>query len=284
MNKYKILQYGVDYVFLNNINMKGSRPKKQVYDIKSNRRAIFKYENYECTEACSEKMSYEIAKLLGYKCAKIELARDENGVIGILNYLFTDTKNSEHIDAVSYINTENEDRKKFYTIENIENCLNKLDKKLFNDFLKIMVFDAFVGETDRHEENWGITIKEGKHKISPLYDNGCNLLRTFKNEKELEKYTERGNKNFNAFIHRSKTYIYNSENGKRYTHFELLEKLKENHEKELKKEIKKLEKISRKDIEKIVNKIPNELMTDLHKEYVIKYLVIRKEIMLKIIK
>lgn len=47
-------------------------------NIKNKEFAIFKYEKYQCTEACSEKLSYEIAKLLRYKCAKIELARDKD--------------------------------------------------------------------------------------------------------------------------------------------------------------------------------------------------------------
>lgn len=77
MRKYTIKEPKRDFIFLTNINMKGTREKRLVYDIKSKQKAIFKYEKYECTESCSEKISYEIAKILNYKCAKIELARDE---------------------------------------------------------------------------------------------------------------------------------------------------------------------------------------------------------------
>ena len=45
-----------------------------------------------------------------------------------------------------------------------------------------MIFDALVGEQDRHEENWGIKKFENKYEISPLYDNGDSLLANFKNE------------------------------------------------------------------------------------------------------
>ena len=54
--------------------------------------------------------------------------------------------------------------------------------------MKILIFDALVGEQDRHEENWGIIRKDGTYKLSPLYDNGDNLLRQF--------YDESYNKNF----------------------------------------------------------------------------------------
>ena len=50
-------------------------------------------------------------------------------------------------------------------------------------------FNALIGETDRHEENWGITSNSNnKYRISPLYDNGCNLLRYFKNTEYANKY------------------------------------------------------------------------------------------------
>lgn len=60
-----------------------------------------------CSEACSEKLNYEIAKVLGYECAHIELALDENDTLGILNYLFVDTHEEEHIDAIAYIKKNN---------------------------------------------------------------------------------------------------------------------------------------------------------------------------------
>jgi serine/threonine protein kinase HipA of HipAB toxin-antitoxin module len=43
---------------------------------------------------------------------------------------------------------------------------------LFSGFIGIMIFDALVGETDRHEENWGILKYQDYYQISPLYDNG----------------------------------------------------------------------------------------------------------------
>lgn len=283
MDKYTIKQPNIDFIFLNDPrNMKGSRKKRLVYDIKNEEKAMFKYEEYNCTESCSEKISYEISKLLGYDCAKIELAKDEYGTLGILNYIFLDLRKEEHSDAVSYLNPNGKSIKEFYTIENIEKCLNDIDKNLFKDFLKIMVFDALVGETDRHEENWGILLKNGKYKISPLYDNGCNLLREFKNEKLLNDYSE-GKKDFNAYINRSKSLIYNPKSGKKYTHFELIKKLKETHQVEIEREINKLNKITNEEIEEIVNKIPNELMTDIHKQFIVKYLIIRKQKLLKII-
>ena len=139
MKKYEIKKFKKDFIFIQEINNKGSREKRTAID-KKGKKAIFKYEGYKCSEACSEKLSYEIAKILKYDCAHIELARDEKGTLGILNYLFVDIRKEEHIDAVAYIKKNNEERKQFHTLKNIKNCLDELDKKLFYEFLKILIF------------------------------------------------------------------------------------------------------------------------------------------------
>lgn len=283
MKKYFIKTPKKDFKFLEiNYNVKGSRKKKLVIDNRGNR-VFFKYEHsdYEVSEACSEKMSYEIANILGYECAKIELARDLAGNLGVLNYLFIDIGNVEHMDAVSYLNIHGDERPKYYTISNIEETLNKLDKKLFKDFMKILIFDALVGEQDRHEENWGIEKIGGKYKLSPLYDNGCNLLREFRDLDYANSYYS-GKKDFDAYINRSKTIIYKEDNKTKYRHFELIEYLNNIYHKEIQKEINNLNKLTDKDIEKIVDRIPDELLDKKHKEHIIIYLKKRRDILLGI--
>ncbi len=282
MKKYEIKKAGIDFRFIPEINNKGTREKRTVLDNNGNK-AIFKYEMYDksCSEACSEKLSYEIAKVLGYRCAHIELALDENNVLGILNYLFVDVHEEEHIDAIAYIKKNNQIREQFYTLKNIKKCLDMLNEDLFYEFLKIMVFDALVGEQDRHEENWGITRKNRKYKLSPLYDNGCNLLREFYKKENAEKYYT-GQKSFESYIKRSKTLIY-KEDGSRYKHFELIEELYKTYPNEITMEIKNLEKLSNTKIENIVNKIPDNIITTKHKEYIINYIKIRKNCLLNII-
>lgn len=283
MEKYKIKKAGKDFRFIPEINNKGTREKRIVLDNKENK-AIFKYEMYNknCSEACSEKLSYEIAKVLGYECAHIELALDENNKLGILNYLFVNIHEEEHIDAIAYIKKENEKRSEFYTLENIKKILDTLNTDLFYQFLKIMIFDALIGEQDRHEENWGMIKKNGIYKLSPLYDNGCNLLREFHEKEYAEKYYS-GLKDFNSYIRRSKTLIYKND-GSTYKHFELIEDLYKKYPEQIKKEILNLEKLTDLKIENIVNKIPDNIITEKHKEYIIKYIKERKILLLNIIK
>lgn len=112
MEQYPIKKPNRDFKFSETTpNTKGTRVKKLIIDNKG-RKAFFKYEGngYLVSEACSEKMCYEIAKILGYDCARIELAKDHEGTLGVLNYLFIGIGNTEHIDAVSYLNIHDNER------------------------------------------------------------------------------------------------------------------------------------------------------------------------------
>ena len=282
MSKYPIKKNNIDFKFEENIvSSKGTRAKRMVRDIRDNSKAFFKYrgKDYNTSELCSEKMCYEIAKVLGYACAKIELAIDEKNEYGVLNYVFL-KEGEEHTDIAHFINPSGKKQKDFYTLENIKQTLDGIDENLWFGFIRIMIFDALVGEQDRHEENWGISNDNGKESISPLYDNGCNLLDKFKSEQYAKKYYDEIN--FEKFIYKSKTQIYNSFTNKKYKHFELIEVLNNKYHEFVQKELIKLNKLNDETIEDIVNRIPDEMLTEKHKEYIIKYLKKRRNILLNI--
>lgn len=284
IDKYKVYEEGKDFVFetIQDTNTKGTRVKKIAVDTSSYKTAYFKYEKYNCSESCSEKMCYEIAKILGYPCAHIELAKDRRGIVGILNYLFIDRDREEHHDAIDFINKNEEETKEYYTIENIKKCLDDIDEKLFYDFLKIMVFDALVGETDRHAENWGITIDSNGYRLSPLYDNGDNLLRDFKNESFAEKYYN-GIKLFSSYVFGAWSLIYKDDHSGKYKSLDLVAELYRRYPEQIKNEILNLKKLTPEIIEEVVNKIPDDLLTKMHKKYIINYLKERKRLLEEII-
>lgn len=285
MKKYKIKKLGINFKFLyNDTIVRGSR--KKLLAITNKREiAMFKYEreDYICSESCSEKIAYEIAKVLRFECARIDLAYDNVGKIGVLNYYFSNVYKSSHTDIVAYLNKNFTDRNNYYTVSNIKSVLDEIDSNLFKGFIRIMIFDALIGEQDRHEENWGIITKNDKFYISPLYDNGDSLLREFKNYDIAKKYYD-GIKNFDSYIERSKTIIYKENNIEKYKHFELIQYLYDNYTMLVIPEIKNLELLTDRLINKIVNRIPDELLTNKHKEYIILYLIKRRNILLNIIK
>ena len=145
-----------------------------------------------------------------------------------------------------------------------------------------MIFDALIGEQDRHEENWGITEYNNKYEISPLYDNGDSLLREFRNISNAKKYYN-NIKDFDAYINRSKCIVYKENHKNCYKHFELIKVLYDKYPDYVIPEVKKLKKLTDSVIKDIVNKIPDNLLTIKHKEYIISYLIKRRNLLLKII-
>lgn len=283
MKKYPIKLQKKDFKFINtNQTAKGTRTKRFIID-SHGKRAFFKYEvkDRNLSEACSEKMAYEIAKILNIPCAKIELARDSNGELGVLNYFFVDNKNTEHVDAIAYINNENTSRPSFYTISNIKYILDSIDHSLFKSFIRMQIFDALIGEQDRHEENWGILYTGKSYIFSPLYDNGDSLLNFFKDDTIADNYYN-GIKSFDSYINNSKTFIYKEGTQKRYKHFELIKELNNKYHDIVQNELRMLENLTDKKIEIVVNQIPDALLTKKHKTYIIEYLKRRRDILKKI--
>ena len=77
MNKYNVKKIDSNYFVVNDGPIpKGARKKVMLIDKTTKAYIMFKYEreDYNCSEACSEKIAYEIARILNYECAKIELA------------------------------------------------------------------------------------------------------------------------------------------------------------------------------------------------------------------
>jgi hypothetical protein len=49
------------------------------------------------------------------------------------------------------------------------------DFQLELEFIIIPVFDAFIGNQDRHCYNWGIIDEKNGYRLAPIYDSGASL-------------------------------------------------------------------------------------------------------------
>lgn len=286
ISKYPVLQYGSNkdfYYSEERIVLKGKREKKLVDA--GGKKAFLKYqaEGYVTSELCSEKIAYELAKELGFECARVELARDENGKLGILNYLFSNPPKIKHTDIAAYLKEASSDRAHFYTLTNIKSVLDNINADLFRGFVRIMLFDTLIGEQDRHEENWGVLEdSNGIVRISPLYDNGDSLARDLASYEKIMEY-ESGTKNFETYSNRSLTCIMKEPEdiidgiSRKYRHFELIDKLITDYPELVQNEVLPILALEDKKIEKIVHKVPSDFLTEMHKAYIIKYIIMRKQ-------
>jgi hypothetical protein len=77
------------------------------------------------------------------------------------------------------------ERRKIYKLSLVIQALknyvrkNKTSKSVWKQFFELLVFDALIGGTDRHYNNWGILEKADDSKfirLAPAFDNGISLL------------------------------------------------------------------------------------------------------------
>lgn len=287
-NDYPILQFGKDFFYSKKETILTGKRIKKLVETKDGE-AILKYppNNYITSEVCSEKIAHELANKLNFDCARIELAECEDGTIGILSFLFVSPPNITHTDASAILktpDTNNSSRSTYYTLSNIERSLNRIDAHLFRYFMRIMAFDALIGEQDRHEENWGILDKNGIKEISPLYDNGDSLVRDLAAERAITEYSS-GIKRFDDYINRSRTCIYKEPSlikegeSHKYKHFEMIDRLLTLYPALIQDDLAKISSLDDNEIVDIVSCIPEQLLTGLHKSYIIKYITKRKQIL-----
>ena len=210
MGKYKIYLEGIDYYSSqeeNTLLLRGKREKRLVL-LPSGKSAILKIrDRANKSEDCSEKIASELAKILKYNCAQIELAKTSNGQKACLSILFTDTNNSiSLIEAGDILPIQS---KKDYKIQAILELLEENGAEILNGFIKQMIFDALIGEQDRHWQNWGFILKDRTKTFAPFYDNSDSLMSEYCNrDSDLCKFDkDKSSPQFESYINRSKMVI-----------------------------------------------------------------------------
>lgn len=116
------------------------------------------------TEFWSEIVSSKIGQYLGYNVLDYNIGFNENGVqkIGCLSKSMVSNSINKLTEGKVYLtgydpsyNPEKDKSK--YTFQFIrETLLNFSYENYLPNLLEIIVFDAVVGNSDRHQENWGI--------------------------------------------------------------------------------------------------------------------------------
>ena len=67
----------------------------------------------------------------------------------------------------------------FPTVVDVTNYLKTLGDDYYNDFADMMIFDALIYNTDRHQGNFGLLIDSRTNKpisLAPIFDNGLGLF------------------------------------------------------------------------------------------------------------
>jgi len=196
-------------------------------------------------ESITEYLLNRIGEVIGFNMAKSRLVWTGQQIRFLSRYFLANEKEQElvhgadiyagYLNDKSFVKEIEEKRKEqeFFTVQFTYEALfhlfpNEADA-LINEFVKLLVFDGFIGLMDRHIYNWGVirNLKQ-KHNLvfSPIYDTARGL---FWNESEEKILREARNlKTVDSFI---KNYADKCtpkigwEGKKNINHFQLIELL-----------------------------------------------------------
>ena len=237
-------------------------------------------------ENWSEKVSCEIAKLLGVPHANYNLAihKKENGTVSenfilsgddlhfgntliahIVKKVFKESleqgQRSQTISRVHVIlkHVIKESPRSWNNTENIKNA--------YDVFIGYIMLDTLISNQDRHNENWGaIVAKDGKVSLAPSFDHAASLGRNESDEKregrlntKLESYSVK------AYVNKCKSYFYHENKRlKTIEAFDLFASMSIDAALEW---VDRLKNIDRNSVEIILSGIPESIMTNFSKKF-----------------
>lgn len=249
-----------------------------------------KVEDIPTFENVSEKIAELIAKELKINNAKIDIGTYYND-IGCLSYNILKDRHTM-TEGVAYISRKypkydvsngiDLESGEYYCLDMILESLS--DEELKKEFLKVMIFDFIIGNSDRHSNNWAIIkTKSGKEYFAPLYDNGSSLCSLIL-ESELDSYLGKDKLKLKSLVDsKSRTLIrINGKEKKIPTHKEVLKYLYKNYYEETKEftglVVKKLNEEKINDILRNVSKYISHRRSELLRKFLMEKIKILKEI------
>ena len=266
----------------------GASEKIWLINPENNQKGLFKFPKTKSNgtvtgEYWAEKLASELSNLLNIKCAKVDIGTYK-GRIGSISYNVINNNEtlSEGITFIQksypYYNRNklaDDFSEEKYSIQMIEKCDVNID-----NILIMTIFDALIGNSDRHHSNWGYIYRMDKNKnfhsyFCPLYDNGSSLCSY---EEDNAKNILKDNVRYNALLNtKSKSTIgWNNERPIRY--FELIEKIKENYYENTIEFVKTIQnKINEISVRKIIDKFDDKIINKYMKQLLIRYILDRKE-------
>lgn len=262
-------------------------------------RCLFKYTRENTGEDWAEKIAAELCQMLELPHAKCEFANC-NGKRGIITpTILVERSQLVHgnellagkIPTYSARDSKNKFHMSKHTLERALNIIDNdeinlpLNWQVINGvtkavevFVGYLLLDSWIGNTDRHHENWAVVeCVENREQelvlnkyLAPTYDHGSSLGR---NEPDAKKQArlESKDKQFNVEAYASKAFsaFYYKETDKRpLTTLDAFIKAANLYPGAASIWVSKLKNIKDEDINKLLNRIPKSLISSISIEFV----------------
>jgi hypothetical protein len=243
----------------------------------------------------SEKIASELAGLLDIPHAQVELAR-RNGDRGVISLDLVSTLQAEELilgNSLLLEDDSNYPSAEFYhvahhTIERIFTVLSdnavalppnfkpasgiRNARELFVGFL---LFDAWIGNTDRHHQNWAVLKFPGcNYSLSPSYDHASSLGHNLQDREREERLNSRDkNRQLAAYAAKARSAIYLNASDKKPLSTDGAFLLARDQCPEAGKLwLDKLRLLVDEKIADVVQRVPGEIMSELAKRFVVQLL------------
>ncbi len=170
--------------------------------------------------------------------------------------------------------------KKVYSIEMVREVLKD---GMFYQFIKAILYDALIGNSDRHHSNWGIIYNKERTKVkfAPLYDNGSSLC-AYVEEKEIGLIL-RDRIRFEALINTKSKSAIGFNNVRPVRQFELVQCIKDKYYNKTVNFVKKInDNINEIKIDEILRNYNEEIISNERKVLLKKFLLNRKRRIIEI--
>ncbi len=170
-----------------------------------------------------------------------------------------------------------------YSFQMISNCLAYDGMEYI---FQMILFDALIGNSDRHHSNWGIIIKVNTYKgfetyFCPLYDNGSSLC-SYEDSNDIEIFFKDKMK-FEALVNTKSKSTIGWKNKRPIRHFELIKNIRKEYYDRTEKYAKVIkDRITENSIQNILDEFSDEIISSDMKKLLKKFIIARKNIILDI--
>lgn len=249
---------------------------------------LFKKGRPGTRENAAEFVASKLAKMLDLPCADYDLAKygDVLGVrcksiIGEGELIHGNE--IMHRQIIGYPRHETEQRRyiTLYTLENALKVNSKEDLRHYYEcmensnpvsakwvFIGYLIFDAWIGNTDRHDENWAWIIDDEENRLveylAPTFDHASSLGREIPEEEKRRRLESKDERfSVRAYCEKAKTPLY--VDGRRSKTFDLVDYLLEFDQNGSRYWIDKAISSNIEGIRGIFRNIPDDFMSEIDK-------------------